>query len=38
MKAPADHKLVAPLIFGYSADKDLEAPARKDDVILNWID
>jgi nitroreductase len=38
IKAPADHKLVAPLIFGYSAEKNLEAPARKDDVILNWID
>ena len=38
IKAPADHKLVAPLIFGYSSEKNLEALARKDDVILNWID
>lgn len=38
MKVPADHKLVAPLIFGYPAENGLIAPPRKDDVILNWVD
>ncbi len=36
--APADHNLVAPLIFGYPAEKNLRAPARNCKVILNWID
>jgi nitroreductase len=37
-RVPPDHKLVAPLVFGYSAENELTAPSRKDDVILNWID
>lgn len=36
--APADHKLVAPLIFGYPAEKNLPTPVRNNDVILKWID
>jgi len=34
---PKDHKLVAPLIFGYPAKSALPAPARNADVILKWI-
>jgi nitroreductase len=34
---PGDHKLVAPLIFGYPARGPLPAPARNADVILKWI-
>ena len=36
--APADHKLVAPLIFGYPAEKNIPTPARNKEVILKWID
>ncbi len=35
---PADHRLIAPLVFGYPAVKDRRAPARNRDVILSWID
>ncbi len=35
---PEDHKLVAPLIFGYPEKKSGRAPSRKGDVILNWIE
>jgi len=35
---PADHNLVAPLIFGYPVKADQRAPARNNDVILKWID
>jgi hypothetical protein len=38
IKVLADHKLLAPLIFGYSAENDPISPSREDDVILNWID
>ena len=34
---PKDHKLVAPLIFGYPAKGALPAPKRNADVILKWI-
>jgi hypothetical protein len=34
---PQDHKLIAPLIFGHMEKKTPRAPARKKDVILNWI-
>lgn len=34
---PKDHKLVAPLIFGYPARGPLPAPARNADVVLKWI-
>ena len=34
---PEDHKLIAPLIFGYPAKQNLKAPARNADVILKWI-
>ncbi|MGA9622242.1 nitroreductase family protein [Methanoregula sp.] len=34
---PKDHKLVAPLIFGYPAKGALPAPKRNPDVILKWI-
>jgi nitroreductase len=34
---PEEHKLVAPLIFGYPAQNNLKAPPRKTDVILKWI-
>jgi nitroreductase len=35
---PADHKLLATLIFGYPAEKNIPAPARNKEVILKWID
>lgn len=35
---PQDHKLMAPLIFGYPEKKNPRAPARKKDVILKWIE
>lgn len=35
---PEDHKLIAPLIFGYPEKKSSRAPARKKDVVLNWIE
>ena len=34
---PEDHRLMSQLIFGYPAKKELEAPERNMDVILNWI-
>ena len=34
---PKDHKLIAPLIFGYPAKGNLKAPPRNADVILKWI-
>jgi nitroreductase len=34
---PRDHKLVAPLIFGYPGRGALPAPPRNADVILKWI-
>jgi nitroreductase len=34
---PQDHKLVAPLIFGYPGRGALPAPPRNADVILKWI-
>ena len=37
LKVPEDHRLMAPLIFGYPV-KDVQiAPQRKEDVTLNWI-
>jgi nitroreductase len=37
LKVPANHKLIAPLIFGYPV-KDLQAaPKRNEDVVLNWV-
>jgi nitroreductase len=37
LKVPANHKLMAPLIFGYPV-KDLQtAPKRNEDVVLNWV-
>lgn len=35
---PEGYKLIAPLIFGYPAMENLNAPARNADVILKWID
>jgi len=35
--APEDHRLMSQVIFGYPAKKDVEAPEREEDVILNWI-
>lgn len=35
--APEDHRLMSQLIFGYPAGKELEAPERNTDVIINWI-
>ena len=35
---PQDHKLIAPLIFGYPEKKSTRAPARKGDVVLKWIE
>ena len=37
MKVPAGHRLMAPLVFGYPVKELQPAPARKDDVILNWV-
>jgi nitroreductase len=35
---PERHRLVAALIFGFPAGKDLDTPSRNEDVILKWID
>jgi nitroreductase len=35
---PEDHKLAAPLIFGYPEKKNPRAPARNTDVVLKWIE
>jgi nitroreductase len=37
LKVPENHKLMAPLIFGYPVKDIQAAPARKEDVMLNWI-
>ena len=37
LKVPEDHKLMAPLIFGYPVKDIQTAPPRKEDVILNWV-
>lgn len=37
IEMPEDHKLIAPLIFGYPTKQNLKAPARNADVILKWI-
>lgn len=34
---PEDHRLMSQLIFGYPAQKEIVAPERNTDVILNWI-
>jgi nitroreductase len=34
---PEDHSLMSQLIFGYPVEKEIMAPERKKDVILNWI-
>ena len=35
--APEDHRLMSQLIFGYPTGKELPAPERNTDVIINWI-
>ncbi|HMK46344.1 MAG TPA: nitroreductase [Methanocella sp.] len=35
-EVPDDHKLVAPLIFGYPSKSNLKAPVRNPNVILSW--
>jgi nitroreductase len=35
---PERHRLIAAIIFGFPARRDLEAPVRNRDVILRWID
>jgi len=37
MSVPADHRLMASLIFGYPVKLDEKAPARYEDTILKWI-
>jgi len=37
LKVPKDHRLIAPLIFGYPVKDIQTAPPRREDVILNWI-
>ncbi len=37
LKVPKDHRLIAPLVFGYPIKDIQTAPPRKEDVILNWI-
>ena len=37
LKVPEDHRLMAPLIFGYPVKDVQMAPQRKEDVTLNWI-
>jgi nitroreductase len=37
LKVPEGLKLMAPLIFGYPVKDIQAAPARKEDVVLNWI-
>ncbi len=34
---PENHRLMAQLIFGYPAGKEIMAPERNEDVILKWI-
>lgn len=34
---PEDHRLMSQLIFGYPVKKDIKAPERNRDVVLNWI-
>lgn len=34
---PLDHTLMSQLIFGYPADKEIKAPDRIKDVVLNWV-
>ena len=37
LKVPEDHRLMAPLIFGYPVKDVQMVPQRKEDVTLNWI-
>ena len=37
LNVPEDHRLMAPLIFGYPVKDVQVAPQRKEDVTLNWI-
>jgi nitroreductase len=34
---PEDHRLMSQLIFGYPAVKEIPAPERNTDVVINWI-
>jgi hypothetical protein len=35
--APKDHLLMSQVIFGYPLKKEITAPERREDVVLNWI-
>jgi len=36
--APEDYRLMSQVIFGYPRKKEITAPERNPDVVLNWID
>ncbi|HSV41868.1 MAG TPA: hypothetical protein VLH13_00485, partial [Methanomassiliicoccales archaeon] len=37
LNVPMDHRLIAPLIFGYPKNGEMPVSHREEPIILNWI-